>query len=369
MLSLHTEICDMFGIEYPIFAFNHCQDVTAAVSNAGGIGVLGVSGISFDEKRAKVEWLRKNTDKPFGLDLLLPQAVPDMGTHEELMSQIPRENIEYMDKLRKELGLPDGYIAPTPLVGGLGLGIGGTLASQQDEVDEICDLKPAILACALGANAMIVEKCHKAGIKVASLAGTVRHALKQAKIGVDIIIAVGTDAGGHTGKIGTMALVPQVVDAVKPIPVLAAGGIADGRGVAAALALGAAGVWTGTVWLTAHENPVDEHVKDRLINATEEDAVISRAYTGKTGRVLKNKFIEYWEKPGAPKPIPAPFQVMYLPLPMFTFTDDVDRTWERLGLHDWGSTGAGQGVGLVKQRKSARNILHDMVAQAIEVIG
>jgi len=356
MLSLHTELCDMLGIEYPIFAFNHCRDVTAAVSNAGGIGVLGVSGMSFDEKRVEVEWLRKNTDKPFGLDLLLPQAVPEMGTHEELMNQIPRGNIEFMDKLRKELGLPDGYIAPFRL-SDLGLGVGGTLASQEEEVNEICDLKPAILACALGANAMIVEKCHKAGIKVASLAGTVRHALKQAKIGVDIIVAVGTDAGGHTGKIGTMALVPQVVDAVKPVPVLAAGGIADGRGVAAALALGAAGVWTGTIWLTAHENPVEEYIKDR------------RAYTGKTGRGLKNKFIEYWEKPGAPKPLPAPFQLMYLPLPISAFTDDADRTWERLGLQDWISTPAGQGVGLVKQRKSARSILHDMVAQAIDVIG
>ena len=368
MLSLHTEICDMLGIEYPIFAFNHCQDVTAAVSNAGGIGVLGVSGVSFDEKRVKVEWLRKNTDKPFGLDLLLPQANPDMGTHEELMSKIPRENIEFMNNLRKELGIPDGYIAPPPL-DGLSLGIGGTLASQEEEVDAICDLKPAILACALGANATIVEKCHKAGIKVASLAGTVRHALRQAKIGVDIIVAVGTDAGGHTGKIGTMSLVPQVVDAVKPIPVLAAGGIADGRGIVAALALGAAGVWTGTIWLTAHENPVEEYIKDRVIHATEEDAVITRAFTGKTGRGLKNKFIEYWEQPGAPKPLPAPFQSMYLPLPISVFTDEDDRTWERLGLHDWISTPAGQGVGLVKQRKSARNILHDMVAQAIEVLG
>jgi len=216
---------------------------------------------------------------------------------------------------------------------------------------------------------MIVEKCHKAGIKVASLAGTVRHALKQAKIGVDIIVAVGTDAGGHTGKIGTMALVPQVVDAVKPVPVLAAGGIADGRGVAAALALGAAGVWTGTIWLSAHENPVEEYVKDRLLHATEEDAVITKAYTGKTGRVLKNKFTEYWEQPGAPKPIPAPYQTMYLPLPMSAFTDDVDRTWDKLGLQDWITTPVGQGVGLVKQRKSARNILHDMVAQAIDVLG
>jgi len=284
------------------------------------------------------------------------------------MSKIPRENMKYMATLRKELGIPDDYVPPFRL-GGLGLGIGGTITSQEEEVDAICDFKPAVLACALGANAVIVEKCHKAGIKVLSLAGTVRHAIRQAKMGVDIIVAVGTEAGGHTGRIGTMVLVPAVVDAVKPIPVLAAGGIADGRGVAAALALGAAGVWTGTIWLTAHENPVEDYVKDWVLHATEEDAVITRAYTGKTGRVLRNKFTEYWEKPSAPKPLPAPYQSLYLPLPFSAFSDEDDRTWEKLGLQDWISTPAGQVVALLKQRKSARTILHDMVAQAIEVLG
>jgi NAD(P)H-dependent flavin oxidoreductase YrpB (nitropropane dioxygenase family) len=367
-LSLHTKICDMLGIEYPIFAFNHCRDVTAAVCNAGGIGVLGVTGMSFDEKRAEVKWLRKHTDKPFGLDLLLPQANPEKGTHEELISEIPEENVGYMSKLRKELGLADDYI-PKGRLDSLGLGMGGTRASQKEEVDAICELRPAVFAGGLGMNPEIVERCHEAGIKVIRLVGNVRQARRVASWGVDIIVAQGTEAGGHTGRIGTMVLVPLVVDAVKPIPVLAAGGIGDGRGLAAALALGAAGVWAGTIWLTAHESPFEDFIKERIVHATEEDAVITRAHTGKTARSLKSKFIEYWEQPGAPKPLPAPYQSMYLPVPWVASTEDADRTWERLGLQDWIGTPAGQVMGLIKQRRPTKNIIYDMVSQAIDVLG
>ena len=168
-----------------------------------------------------------------------------------------------------------------------------------------------------------------------------------------------------------MPLVPLVVDAVKPIPVLAAGGIADGRGLVAALALGAVGVWTGTIWLAAHEHPVHDFIKNRLIAATEEDAIVTRVYSGKTRRTLKNKFIEYWDRPGAPKPCPAPYQGLYLPLPSATpTTEDAERTWAALGLQDWvGPGGAGQVAGLIKQRKPARQILYDMVSQAIDILG
>ena len=367
-LSLHTEICDMLGIEYPIFSFNHCRDVTAAVSNGGGIGVLGVTGMNGDEIRAEVEWLRKHTDKPFGIDLLLPQANPQKATHEELMANIPKENIEFMDKLRRELELPPGY-RPESRRGSMGLGLGGTLASQMEQVDAICELKPAVFAGGLGMNAEIVRRCHQAGIKVVSLVGNVRQALRVAGWGVDIIVAQGTEAGGHTGRIGTMALVPLVVDAVQPIPVLAAGGIGDGRGLVAALALGAVGVWTGTIWLTVHENPLEEFVKGKLLDATEEDAVITRVHTGKTARSLRSKFIAYWDQPGAPKPLPSPYQSMYSPMPWSVSTEDADRTWLKPELQDWIGTPAGQVMGLINQRKPARQLLYDMVSQAVDIIG
>ncbi len=368
-ISLHTEICDMLGIEYPVFAFNHCPDVTAAVSNGGGIGVMGAGGRSPEGIRNLGRWLDKNTDKPWGLDLLLPQASPGTGTHADLMAQIPQENIDYMKKLKTDLGIP-GEFPPKAVEREdvLDLGVGGTLASQMEQVEAICDARPAIFAGGLGMNAEAVEMCHRAGIKVVSLVGNVRQAKRVADYGVDIIVAQGTDAGGHTGRIGTLALVPQVVDAVKPIPVVAAGGIGDGRGLVACLALGAVGVWTGTIWLTAHENPIEDFIKDRMVAASAEDAVITRAHTGKTARSLKSKFIEYWEQPDAPQPLRAPYQSMYLPLPWSVSSEGADRTWERLGLHDWIGTPAGQVMGLIEQRKPARQILYDMISQAIDIL-
>jgi NAD(P)H-dependent flavin oxidoreductase YrpB (nitropropane dioxygenase family) len=367
-INLHTEICDMLGIEYPVFAFNHCRDVTAAVSNGGGVGVLGAGGMSPEGMRAQVQWLRKNTDKPFGLDLLLPKAVPATGTHDDLVSRIPKANIEFMDNLKKELGMPESNPGRSDRTDIMDIGVGGTAASQMEQVEAICELKPTIFAGGLGMNPEVVEMCHRAGIKVVSLVGNVRQAKRVAEWGVDIIVAQGTEAGGHTGKIGTLALVPLVVDAVKPIPVLAAGGIGDGRGLVAALALGAAGAWTGTIWLTAHENPIEDFIKDRLVAASAEDAVITRVHTGKTARSLKSKFIEYWEQPGAPEPLPAPFQSMYLPIPWSVSSEGADRTWERLGLHDWIGTPAGQVMALIKERRPARQILYDMVSQAIDIL-
>ena len=367
-LSLHTEICDMLGIEYPIFAFNHCRDVTAAVSNGGGIGVLGAGGFSREGINAEANWLRKHTDKPFGLDLLLPQSSPESGTAKELVASIPKENIEFMRKLKRELGLPDSNPSVSRRTDLMYMGVGGTLTSQMEQVEAICEAKPPVFAGGLGMNPAVVERCHKAGIKVISLVGNVKQARRVAAWGVDIIVAQGTEAGGHTGRIGTLALVPQVVDAVKPTPVLAAGGIGDGRGLVAALALGAAGVWTGTIWLTAHENPTEDFIKDRMVAAIEEDAVITRAHTGKPARSLKSKFIEYWEQPGAPKTLPAPYQSMYLPLPWSVSSEGADRTWERLGLQDWIGTPAGQVMGLIKERKPARQILYDIVSQAIDIL-
>jgi len=358
----------MLGIEYPIFSFNHCRDVAAAVSNGGGIGVLGVTGFSSKGIRTQVEWLRKNTDKPFGLDILLPQRSPDSGTQQDLVAQIPKENLEFMDKLRKELGIPERRVLNIDRSDYVGLGVGGTIESQMEQVEAICELKPAVFAGGLGMNPEIVEMCHEAGIKVVSLVGNVRQAKKVAEWGVDIIVAQGTEAGGHTGKIGTMPLVPLVVDTVKPIPVLAAGGIGDGRGLVAALALGAKGVWTGTIWLTAHEHPLEDFIKERIIAAGAEDAVITRSHTGKTARSLRSKFIEYWEQPGAPEPLRAPFQSMYLPVPWEATSEGADRTWERLGLHDWIGTPAGQVMSLLNERRPARQILYDMVSQAVDIL-
>ena len=367
-LKLETELCGQLGIEYPVFAFNHCRDVIAAVSNGGGIGVLGATGLSPEGILAEGNWLRKHTDKPFGMDILLPAKSPGKGTKQDLLDSIPKENIEFMNKLKKELDLPDAPVQQSTNPNLMNLGVGGTQASQMEQIEAICKVKPDVFAGGLGMSPEVVEKCHSAGIKVISLVGNVRQALKVADWGVDYIVAQGTEAGGHTGRIGTLALVPVVVDAVKPIPVIAAGGIGGGRGLAASLALGAVGVWTGTIWLAAHENPLEDFIKERLIASGVDDAVITRAHTGKTARSLNTKFIEYWEQPGAPEPLNAPYQAMYLPVPWGVSTENPNKFWEERGLQDWIGTPAGQVMAQMTERKAAKQILYDMVSEAMDII-
>lgn len=366
-ISLHTKLCDMLGIEYPVIAFSHCRDVVAAVCNAGGSGVLGALALPPEELTVAANWIKAHTDKSFGIDLVFPRANPEVATRDQLLSQIPKEYRDFVDRIKKEIGLP----AETSSTGeGMGLGIGGTHETQRKQLEAAIKMKPAFFAAGLGINREVVDECHAAGIKVIHLIGNVKNALRSAAFGVDIIVAQGTEAGGHTGRIGTMALVPQVVDAVSPIPVLAAGGIGDGRGLAAALALGAVGIWTGTIWLTAHEDPLADWLKDRMLEATDEDAVITKAYTGKTARFLNNKYIEVWKQPDAPQTLPMPLQNLYSPMPMSASSQDPNSLFDRLPhLRDWTSTPAGNVMGLIKQRKSARQILYDMVSQAIDVLG
>ncbi len=367
-ITLHTELCDLLGVEYPVFSFNHCRDVAAAVSNGGGIGVLGATGFSPEGILNEANWMKKHTDRPWGIDILLPQRAPSDGTRADIWSKIPKENLDFMEKLRTDLGIPPRQPFPTNRTDIVGLGTGGTLTSQMEQVEAVCEAKPDIFAGGLGMSGEAVEMCHRAGIKVVSLIGSMRHAKRVLDMGVDIIVAQGTEAGGHTGKIGTMALVPSIVDAVRPIPVVAAGGIGDGRGLVAALALGAVGVWTGTIWLTAHEHPLEDFIKDKIVAAGSDDAVITRVYTGKTARSLKTKFIEYWDQPGAPEPLSAPYQGMYSPVPWEVTSEGADRTWEKLKLHDWIGTPAGQVMALIEQRKPARQILYDMISQAIDIL-
>ncbi len=371
-LSLHTEICDMLGIEYPIFAFNHCQDVTAAVSNGGGLGVFGLAELDdIDEMRAAVNWIRNHTDKPFGLDFLLPEAppaAPQSSTRQALPPQVPRRDVDFTDRLRKELGLPDNYgreepdtrspnvTTPAPR---------GRAPTQMELVDLVCEAKPTIFAGGLGMNKEAVEKCHAAGIKVVSLVGRMRHVQRVLPMGVDIIVAQGHEAGGHTGRIGTMPLVPLVVDAAKPVPVLAAGGIADGRGLVAALALGAVGAWTGSLWLTAHEHPLADFLKERILAGSEDDTIISRCWSGKTMRHLRNKYTEFWEQADEPN---KPVGGRALPGLTMIAAETTDPRVEKYGLQDWITTPCGQTMGLLTQRRPARQILHDMVSQAIDIL-
>jgi NAD(P)H-dependent flavin oxidoreductase YrpB (nitropropane dioxygenase family) len=370
-LSLHTKLCDMLGIEYPIMAFNHCRDVVAAVCNAGGSGVMGALALSPEQITKETNWLKEHTNtRPWGIDLVFPLNIPFSATKEDLLAMVPPDYRAFVDKIKQDLGLPE------EIYGGAGmdlmdLGVGGTSESQMRQLKAALEAKPAIIAAALGLNREVVEQCHAAGVKVLTLVGNVKSARRAADMGVDLIVAQGTEAGGHTGRIGTMALVPQVVDAVSPIPVLAAGGIGDGRGLVAALALGAVGVWTGTIWLTSHESPVADYVKDRILEATDEDAVISKIYTGKTCRNLNNKYIQRWNQPDAPKTLAMPLQNLYSPMPIMISTEDEKSLslFDKDGLRDWAACPAGNVIGMIKERKSCRQIIYDMVSQAVEILG
>lgn len=306
---MRSPICEAFGIEYPIFAFTPSEKVAAEVSKAGGLGVLGcVRFNDADDLDRTLTWLDDNTDgKPYGVDVVMPMKVPTEGKAVDLQAMIPQEHVSFVKRTLQQLGVP-------PLPQGEGReGVLGWLHSvARSHVDVALAHRPVLIANALGSPPVdVIEKAHEHGVKVAALAGAPKHALSHVANGVDIIVAQGYEAGGHTGEIAGMVLTPDIVDAVGPdVPVLAAGGIGSGRQMAAALALGAQGAWTGSLWLTAAEYDLSQGtgIRDALLNATSSDTVRTRVYTGKPARLLKTRWTEAWEAEDAPSPLPMPLQ-------------------------------------------------------------
>ena len=309
MTTIHTPICEQLGIRYPIFAFTPSAPVAAAVTRAGGMGVLGC--VRFNEAEALDEvltWMDENTDGlPYGFDVVMPNKIPQEGSLTDLDKYIPEAHRKFVDDTLVKLGVP-------PLDHAVGHeGVLGWLHSvAKMHVDTALKHNVKLMANALGSPpAEVITQCHDAGVQVAALAGTARHAKSHVDNGVDIIVSQGWEAGGHTGEVSTLVLTPEVVDAVGPdVPVLAAGGIGSGRQVAAALALGAQGAWTGSLWLTAAEYDLSTGtgITKALLRATSEDTVRSRVYSGKPARLLKTKWTEAWEEEGAPSPLPMPLQ-------------------------------------------------------------
>lgn len=312
---MRTEICDLFGIELPIFAFSHCRDVVAAVGRAGGFGVLGAVGFPPDQLEVELNWIDAHIgDKPYGVDIVIPGKYEGMGEvdpsklEEMLQAMIPKGHRDYVQKILADHGVPQLPAGEKP-VNEL-LGWTAATATPQVEVALRHD-KVKLIANALGTPPDdVIKKIHAKGCKVAALCGAAKQALAHKEAGVDIIIAQGYEGGGHTGEIGSVVLWPEVIDAVAPTPVLAAGGIGSGRQVAAALAMGAQGVWTGSLWLTVQEADVPPAQMDSYLKAGSRDTVRSRSFTGKPCRMLKNDWTEAWEKEGAPKPLGMPLQFM-----------------------------------------------------------
>jgi NAD(P)H-dependent flavin oxidoreductase YrpB (nitropropane dioxygenase family) len=306
---MHTKLARDLGLEFPIFAFTHCRDVAAAVSKAGGLGVLGVAGHSAKGLAAELEWIEKEIgDKPYGVDLLLPSkfAGSDRGGFDEaqLDERIPEDHYRFLDELLEQHGvpkLPDDARVPNEFSVGY--------EKQRDIIELVFQHRISLIASALGPPPpWMIEMGRERGVKVAALAGTVEHARRHVEAGVDIVVAQGYEAGGHTGTVSTMVLVPEVVDAVRPVPVLAAGGIGNGRQLTASLALGAEGVWCGSVWLTTEEAETDPVVKEKFLKAGSSDTVRSRSLTGKPARQLRSAWTDAWEDPSNPDPLPMPLQ-------------------------------------------------------------
>ena len=278
---MHTRATDLVGIDLPIFAFSHCRDVVAAVTNAGGCGVLGAVAHSPQQLEIDLDWIEAEVGgKPYGVDLLVPQKFvgSDEGgiDRDALKQMLPEEHRSFLDNLLERFDVP-----PLPDDVRVGSGMGGMRVdpkSMAPLLDVLFDHAPRLVASALGPPpAHFLDRAHAQDIPVAALAGTVEHAVKHAEAGADLIVAQGGEAGGHTGEVSTMVLVPEVVDAVgADVPVLAAGGIGTGRQIAAGMALGADGVWCGSVWLTTEESEVPPFIRDKFVKAGSRDTVRSR---------------------------------------------------------------------------------------------
>jgi len=357
---MRTELCDVFGIDVPIFAFTHCRDVVVEVSKAGGFGVLGAVGFSARQLAQELDWIDARIgDKPYGVDTVIPNKYEGMGEmdperlEEKLRAAIPPEVREFAARLLREAGVPelpdDGEERHELL--------GWTLATAMPQIEvALSHPKVKLIANALGTPpAEVIERIHASGRKVAALCGSAPQALKHKEAGVDVVIAQGHEGGGHTGEVGSMVLWPEVIDAVAPLPVLAAGGIGSGRQVAAAMALGAAGVWTGSIWLAVKESSSAMAQKESYLRATSRDTVRSRSVTGKPARMLRNAWTDAWEQPGNPKPLPMPLQGM-VALDMIQRTHRYADKAQSVACNP-----VGQIVGSMKEIRAAKDVVADLI--------
>lgn len=317
---MHTPICDQLGCDVAIFAFSHCRDVVAAVARAGGFGVLGASTFSPEQLETELKWIDEHTDgKPYGVDMIIPTVYDERAetTPEELERMIPQGHRDFMDTLLADKAVPELEPAEREqLRHALAAGRGGMTPDGARRLLRVAleHRQVRMFVSALGAPPPdVVEALRERDIVIGALCGKARHAERQIAAGVEVVIAQGTEAGGHTGDIATMVLVPEIVAAVDGrAAVLAAGGIFHGSQIAASLAMGAQGVWTGTIWLGTRESELDEFERSVLIDTGSDGTVRRKARTGKTVRMVKSELSEAWEQPDAPDFLPTPLQgVLY----------------------------------------------------------
>jgi NAD(P)H-dependent flavin oxidoreductase YrpB (nitropropane dioxygenase family) len=369
---MKSPVCEMLGVEFPLFAFSHCRDVVAAVSRAGGFGVLGATTHSPETIEQELKWIDDHVDgKPYGLDVLIPENISTAGesnvTWQSLAQRIPPQHRAFTRDLLKKHGVE---LASAPVPADVPQPFDATRALELLEASFRHPVR--LIANALGVPPKpMIEMGRKHGVPVAALVGAKEHALRQVAAGVDILVVQGTEAGGHCGEVSTMVLVPEVIKAVRPIrdvPVLAAGGIMTGRQMAACMAMGAAGVWTGSVWLATTESETSEIFREKMIAASSRDAVRSRGRTGKPARQLRSVWTDAWDRDAAcPGALPMPLQSI-ISREAFQSIDRAAAAGNAKA-RDLVSYFVGQGVGLIDSVKSATSVVQEFkqdFAEAVE---
>lgn len=362
-------IRNLVGADFPLFAFSHCRDVVAAVSRAGGFGVLGGSSFTPETLEEELRWIDDHVDgKPYGVDILIPenQALSANIDIDELVAQVPQKHIDFAVDLLRRHNIQAGR---EDVVDKLFL---PTLPEAGEALMDVAFRYPIrLIVNALGiAPQSMIDRARKAGIPVGALVGAKEHAVRQVKAGVDLLVAQGGEAGGHCGEVSTLVLVPEVIKAIRPIrevPVLAAGGIMTGAQMAGCMAMGAAGAWTGSIWLATTEAETSETFKEKMVAASSRDTVRSKTRTGKPSRQLRSAWHDAWDGPDSPGALPMPLMAL-VSVPTFARIDKAADGGNPQA-KELASYWVGQGVGLVDGIRSATAVVQEFkqdFADAIE---
>ncbi len=359
-------IRSLVGAEFPLFAFSHCRDVVAAVSRAGGFGVLGGSSFTPESLEQELQWIDAHVDgKPYGVDILIPEH-QTLGSEidiDALVARVPSGHIDFTLDLLDAHGISAtrGEIVSRELP--------ATLPGVGEALMDVAFRHPIrLIVNALGiAPTSMIDRARAHGVPVGALVGAKEHAIRQVAAGVDLIVAQGSEAGGHCGEVSTLVLVPEVIRAVAPVPVLAAGGIMTGRQMAGCMAMGAAGVWTGSVWLATTEAETGEVFREKMVAASSRDTVRSKTRTGKPSRQLRSAWHDAWDSNDSPGALPMPMMSM-LSIPAFRRIDkaaDGGNTAARELVSYW----VGQGVGLVDAIRSAAAVVQQFKEEFADAVG
>ena len=363
---MKSPICDLLDIEFPLIAFSHCRDVVVQVSKAGGFGVLGAARYSIEDLEVELNWIDENIDgMPYGIDLIAPTSMDvteENETADDIQKRVPEQHKEFASGIleRHKIDTTDvykGYKRSSFLTSGMAGNV----------IDVAFSHPIKMIANALGVPpTYMIDIARQKGVATAALIGTKEHALKQVQAGVDIVVASGTEAGGHCGDVPTMVLIPEVCGALEGlgVPVLAAGGIVTGKQMAACMAMGAAGVWTGSVWLTSAESDTPPVLKEKMLKASSRETIRSRSRTGKHSRQLRSQWTDAWEADGAPQPLPMPLQSQVTEAPLARVTKLAEVGHE--GANQLVTSWIGQGVGLMNTTQSAKTIVYEFMQDYLE---